>query len=387
VDKMNRERTVRLWTILALLHEHRFGLRSVQIAEKLGVSRATADRYLGILRAAGFPVLREHNNGDVRHRFNGKPLPPLQPTPLQAAALLLARNVLQPLEGTRLVTEIDNLLREVRKASRASTSNPEATGSAGANDGTALSIAARPHGKASIVSTLDAAIAKQKRARLRYRRATDEGREHRHEIDPVFFYLAGDDLYLAAYVHETKQAQRFKVARMIGAEYLKNKPAAPHPEITEETLFGRSVKAWGGKTHNVVVRLSAAVAPRAGEYPLVRDQHVGQSPDGKAIVRARVAGLVEAKQWVLGWGAAAEALHPAQLRKMVQKELRAASTQYDRARAGGAQNGRARGTSPAPPEAAAVESRTTEGQPARTSEVRALRKGRRERSHKAAHGR
>lgn len=331
---MDRERTLRLWTILALLHERQLGLRSVQIAEELGVSRQSVNRDLGLLRAAGFPILREPRNGDVRHRLNAKPLPPLQPTPMQVAALLLARTALEPLEGTRLVSEIDQLLRQATNAATASGPHPAATGNATATAGTTLSIAARPHGKTRVVAALDAAIAKRKRARLRYRPAASAGRERRHEIDPIFFYLSGDDLYLAAYVHETKRAQRFKVARMVEAEYLKDASASPHPEITEETLFGRSIKAWGGKTHTVVVRLSADVAWRAGEYPLARDQAIGPLPDGRAIVRARVAGLVEAKQWVLGWGAAAEVLHPVQLRKMVHKELRAASAHYDGPRGG-----------------------------------------------------
>src|SRR5690606_21426430 len=76
-------------------------------------SRATVYRDLEILVNAGAPIDRERVNGEVRWKLSGASIPPLTPTPLQVAALHLARTMMAPFAGTRLVLELDALLGRI----------------------------------------------------------------------------------------------------------------------------------------------------------------------------------------------------------------------------------------------------------------------------------
>jgi predicted DNA-binding transcriptional regulator YafY len=76
------------------------------------------------------------------------------------------------------------------------------------------------------------------------------------------------------------------------------------------------------------VRLSPKVARFSGEYPLVAGQSVTDDADGGCVVRARVAGVMEAMRWVLSWGQEAEALEPGELREAVAAEVQGAARRY-----------------------------------------------------------
>lgn len=302
------ERLIRQWQIVMLLSEHRLGLRSKQIAERLEISRPTVDRELAVIREAGVQLTSETRNGEKWHRFVSKPLPPLQPTVLQLAALQLARTSLGPLEGTRLVREIDALLCGKRIPPthlRLKTGTPTA----------------------DIVRTIDKAIEHQRRVRLTYTAASRKGETRQYEVDPIQLKLIDQALYLGAYDRASTEARRFKILRIREATFLDEK-ADLHPDLEERTLFGRAVKVWSGEPQQVVVVLKSDVAWLASEYPLISDQRVETQPDGSVQITAQVAGLVEAKQWVLGWGAAAQALSPPELRTAVMEELSAALQEY-----------------------------------------------------------
>ncbi len=64
------------------------------------------------------------------------------------------------------------------------------------------------------------------------------------------------------------------------------------------------------------------------QRPEVRERlwHPSQTledhPDGSLTLTLRVADTIEVKRWILGWGAGAEALEPARLRREVAAEAR-----------------------------------------------------------------
>ncbi|HEX9622576.1 MAG TPA: WYL domain-containing protein [Polyangiaceae bacterium] len=109
-----------LWDITKLLLWHRRGLRSVEIARMLGLSRPTVDRRLEGLRHAGFHVVQERDGGHVRHRLLAPADAALRPSELQWSALLLASSPGSPLAGSELGAELEGLLAPGR-ASRGPT--------------------------------------------------------------------------------------------------------------------------------------------------------------------------------------------------------------------------------------------------------------------------
>ena len=306
-----RDQLVRQWQIITLLSGHRRGLRSVQIAQELGTSRQSVDRDLRLLRNAGVQITTETVGGEKRHQFASKPLPPLQPTALQLAALQVARMSLKPLEGSRLLREIDALLGSApseRPATgvtvRSGLTNPE------------------------VVKVLDSAIEHKRRVRLKYAAASHAGEARSYEVDPISLRLVKQDLYFAAYDLASQSPHRFKVLRVREAIFLEEKADA-HPDLDEATLFGHGIKVWSGDVHHIVVALKSPVAHLAQEYPLATDQTIETQTDGTVRIQAQVAGLVEAKQWVLGWGSAAIAIEPLELRDAVKTELAKAISEYE----------------------------------------------------------
>jgi proteasome accessory factor B len=79
----------------------------------------------------------------------------------------------------------------------------------------------------------------------------------------------------------------------------------------------------------VTVRFSSAVARRVAETTWHASQRLEWHDDGSLTWRGRVAGTHEIRIWILGWGADAEVLAPAELRRSVAEELARATAAYE----------------------------------------------------------
>ena len=146
-------------------------------------------------------------------------------------------------------------------------------------------------------------------------------------VEPLLLSVAEGDPYLRAFCVDRDAERTYKIARIARAELTKE-ASTYKPARAPEKAFDDSVKAWTGPATVVKVKLDPNVAWRASEYRLVQNQHVAKQKDGTAIVEARVSGIVEAAQWVLAWGGAAEALEPTELREAVLIELQKAMGKY-----------------------------------------------------------
>lgn len=296
----------RVWRLVEVLQSRRTGMTATALARESGVSRSTVYRYLELLERAGAPIASQGVNGETRYSLSRDPLPALGPSSAGRLSLGLARELLAPLEGTEAVGDLDRLLARFRGPQ---TTQPK--------------IAARAskalHDPA-VARSVERALASRKKLGIVYRGA-------RREVDPAALRLAGRHAYLVAWDAEKNAWRTFKLARIEGAEVLAA-PIVPHPAFDEHVLFGRAVHVWHAAPVLVRVRLAPDVANIAREYPLIDDQRVARQPDGSAIVEARVAGIVEATRWVLGWGRAAEALAPPELRDAVESELSGALARY-----------------------------------------------------------
>lgn len=308
----------RQWELIVALGARRRGMTIQQLVDSLGISRSTIYRDLRDLSAIGVPISAERINGEVRHCLLGDPYPPLQPTPVQVAALHLARRMMDALAGTRLVSELDTLLRRVSPAHAAPGEHcPIEIGGLGGQ------ATASP---AAHVRTIDAAIADGKRIHFRYH-AVGKGAPELRRVDPVALRYNRGHLYLIAHDPARAGWRTFKLARLTDVALL-DEPAEPHPEYDESELFAYSASVWSGDPVDVAVRLAPRVARFAGEWPLSPGQCIEPQPDGAVVIRARVAGTVEAMRWVLRWGQDAEALEPLALREAVAAELGAALDRY-----------------------------------------------------------
>jgi predicted DNA-binding transcriptional regulator YafY len=312
VMKTSRRMLVRQWRLALALSATRFGLTIAQLKRETGQSRSTVYRDLEVLRDAGAPITSEIQNGEARHRFlRGAELPAMSLTTLQVTALHLARVELEPLAGTGLVSELDALLARLRPVERQQT----------------LRFPQQPAGRPKILKVMERAMHSHQRVRIEYRAASREGASSTVCVEPLLLSVADGDPYLRAFCVERNAERTYKVARIAHAE-LTEETSTYKPAQAPEEAFSDSVKAWTGPAASVKIKLDPSVAWRAPEYRLVPNQKIAKQKDGSAVVEARVSGIVEATQWVLAWGGAAEALEPAELREAVRVELEKALGKY-----------------------------------------------------------
>lgn len=88
-----------------------------------------------------------------------------------------------------------------------------------------------------------------------------------------------------------------------------------------------SIGIWSAPPIAIRLWVAATVLRLVREHPLPK-QDLCINSDGSAELTAVVAGDVEIRAWVLGYGAAVRVLEPAALRDAVASELRAAADAY-----------------------------------------------------------
>lgn len=316
----------RQWELVVALGSRRRGMTMQQLIEELGISRSTIYRDLRDLSAIGVPITAERINGEVRHGLLGDPYPPLLPSPMQVAALHMARRMMSPLAGTRLVQELDRLLRRFSPAD-----SPGGTCGVTPSRAHAIELAAElaadtPPAQPESVARIDQAVTRGKRIRFWYH-AVGKSAPSQRRVDPVALRYNRGHLYLIAHDPSRADWRTFKIARLSDVHIL-DEDADPHPDYDERALFAYSASVWTGAPVDVAVRLGARVARFVHEWPLSANQRIEPQLDDSIVIHARVAGTVEAMRWVLRWGGEAEALQPAALRQAVRDELGAALARY-----------------------------------------------------------
>lgn len=315
----------RRWRLLLKLQGARFGLSPSRLLElledeglnpKLVPSRATLYRDLDILEGSGFLVKEEGERGSEKryHLQAGVKVSPMPPTREQTLAMRLARRLLAPLEGTRILYELDALLPRSSPAAEEAEARPTFA-------------FPPPHrfGESALVRSVERAIEDKKRLTFMYEPKHGDCAER--TVDPLTFLVRDDHLYLAAFDLEREGIRTFKIARMRDACVL-DEAAAPHPDYDGKSVFKHAAKIWSGPLVEVVVRIQPGAARFASEWPLIPDQTLEPLADGAVLVRAEVHGVIEAMRWVLRWGQEAQVLSPPELRAAVVAELLGAIQAY-----------------------------------------------------------
>jgi predicted DNA-binding transcriptional regulator YafY len=302
----------RLMQLAVVLHETKRGLTVRQLMQRLECGKSTVHRDIKSLGEVGIRLDTERVVGEVRYSLAHWPIAAVAPTPLQLAALCLAREALDMFDGTEAVEQLEQLLAQWGRLPRQQ-----------------LTLKYQKRGKqsGSLVGTIDRAITKQQRLAISYQGERDSQFKQR-KVEPIELRASGEQLYLFAYDVERQDYRVFKAARMAKALVLAE-PSADHSRVDVDGRFSRAVKTWTANTPTpVVVRVSAQKARFVAEYPLITDQVVTALPDGSVQISAEVNGITEALNWVLSWGAHAEAVSPPELREQAAAELREAAAKY-----------------------------------------------------------
>jgi proteasome accessory factor B len=317
------DRAARYLRVVSILRDYPDGVTAQKVADLIGVSKRTAYRDLKALELdAELPIWSNEGKWGLDAQAF---LPPLALTLHEATMLFLAARVLakttdeQDPELVGALVKIAAIVPPVLREHITQTMD---------------AFASTPKNErfTRVFRVLAEAWAGRRVVEIDYDAAVyDPGRGPRHArvqpwaLEPSALTHA---LYLIGYDEGRKGRRTFKVERILSAS-LTPETFASDEAINEAREL---LRAWDvisdEPVADVVVRFSPAVAKRAAETRWHPSQEIEEQGDGSLLWRGKVAGLREIRIWILGWGAEAEVLEPAELRNEVAEQLRLAAARY-----------------------------------------------------------
>lgn len=318
------DRAARYLKIATVLHAHgEAGISAADLARQVGVSKRTIYRDLDAMDLdAGLTIWNDRGRfGLDADTF----LPPLALTLPEAMAFFLAARLLSKATD-ELDTEIIGAfvkLAQVLPAVLAEQLQETADAFADTPDDAAFT---------RVLRTLTAALAERRVVEIEYEggvydasKGIRRARVHPYAIEPSAQTRA---LYLIGYDEERGARRTFKVERIRAASLTPQTFPPQAPSVAAEMRA-----AWdviGDDTPvEVVVRFVPSVAARVAETRWHPSQVDEVEPDGALLWRARVAGLLEVRSWILSWGPDAEVLEPPELRTWIAGRHREAAARYE----------------------------------------------------------
>lgn len=317
----------RVFKILTLLENHRYGLSAAEISSKLAergieVSKRTVYRDLDALKVAGFPLDMKGKNDDQGTRWTLEKASSLSHHLILSSqelwGLYFARKLLSPLEKTpfyddlvttfekieeKLGTEAKNYLGELEE---------ELKFDAGPQLGVGIS--------SEIIDTVKAACGERQVLSVTYASAHSQT-TRRRKLGPYFLYFAKGSFYFVAEDLEAGIPKTFSVSRILEAELLDE--VFEKEMIQPSDYFSDSFGVFrGDDAKEVVLRFSGNIAPYIKERIWHKSQEVEDLEDGVIALSFNIALTPELIQWIVGFGKDCLVVQPEELKKeVVNKSL------------------------------------------------------------------
>jgi predicted DNA-binding transcriptional regulator YafY len=317
----------RQWHIIQTLIVARTGKSVADLANQLDCHPRTVYRDLEALEVAGFPVYTEKKSGTnywyiLDAAKQHIPVPFSQP---ELIALYLSRHLLQAGMDSVYADALDSLFRKVK------TTLAPRYGAYLEQIEESLALAPRPAKSTPpsdpLFEKISDAIVSRHKLEIHYF-TMSRRRRSRRLVAPYKLLFSEETFYLIAFCDQRQAVRTFALDRI---EDCTNTQIAFDPpdgdELAEmiETSFG----VFQGTPSRVKIHFNPSVAGYIEEKVWHHSQATERQPDGGLLFTAVVAGLEEIKHWVLRWGAEAEVIEPADLRRAVAEEVRRMQTRYD----------------------------------------------------------
>lgn len=320
-----RDRLARMTRLVSILQAHPQGIRTAEIAERVGMSVRTVYRDLrAIDEEIGVPVWAEAGRWgiDQEKAF----LPPLKLTQGEAMAVVLAARLM-----VRYADKYDpDLAAAFEKLEQGL---PPALAEHVERTLDVLSKAPRDERFSANVRLLTKAWAERRVVIIDYEPAHyDRGAAPRRAtVRPYLLEpsLQTHALYLIGFDEERAGLRTFKIERIRTAALTPRTFQPPDPAATTTALRAAWDIIADQEPVEVVLRFTPRVAARVLEATWHPTQSVATEVDGSLRWRATVSGTIEIRLWILAWGNDVEVLAPASLRADVASTLRSAVTRYE----------------------------------------------------------
>lgn len=310
----------RLITLIMLL-QRQPGQTARQLAQALGVSARTLQRYIVMLDEMGIPVYADRGPYGGYALVRGYRMPPLVFTPDEAVAVSLGASMLEQVWGRLYqasargaLAKLDNLLpdEQWREVAWARTS--------------LLVIGmnwADPGQAAPYLEALRNAIHERRRVRMRYR-GQQQREPVQRDFDPYVLAHSWGWQYCVGYCHLRRAVRSFRLDRICDLVVLDQTFAEAANFDLQEYV---KTDPWFQRTVRARLRFepeSALIALDQRAYW----ESCEEQPDGAMLVSFAAPDLETAASIVLRYGFPATIVEPTELRDLVRVCARALAAQY-----------------------------------------------------------
>ena len=299
-------------------------VKATLLARQFEMSVRTAYRDLDFLRDEWrVPVQFDRSRGTFYLTEPTALVAPIALSRGEVVALFFAEKVSQQYRGTPFESDLASASRKIQQLMPDEVSvSPETLDSV-----LSLDIGPTYASDATIFAELLSALRRRRCLLIRYR-SLNSGRTMDRSIRPYHVFNHRGDWYVAAWDERRAAIRDFALHRIRRATITTEAFEIPGDFDPRRYLGTAFAIEKGGRPVEVVIRFT----PRQARWIRERKWHstarVEGLLDGGCLLRLHVGGLGEVQRWVMQFGAEAEVLKPASLRKPVCAELATALVAY-----------------------------------------------------------
>jgi predicted DNA-binding transcriptional regulator YafY len=325
---------IRQWSLLRDLEASRH-LTIDEMASRTGVTTRTIRRDLEALQEAGFPLFDEVHDGKRHWTLEQRAFRRLDDTGFNLAelsALYFTRTLAECLAATPFQQDVrnafDKLAAALTPGMRQFLDRLPLAIQAKADPGVRAPTRAandRTGGKPDprVAQLLDATL-HHRRIEMRYH-SFSSNRDKAYAVEPQRLVFAQGGLYLLAFVPEYNELRTFSVDRILGLSLTEDRF---EPKPLSEDAFAHSLGVHQGTPELVEI----VFEPLMGRY--IRDriwhpsQQIEEGPDDRLTLRLTVSNDWALRSWILGFGALARVIAPAELAAQILEEVERTRSRY-----------------------------------------------------------
>jgi predicted DNA-binding transcriptional regulator YafY len=289
-----------------------------KLMRTLEVSRKTVVRDIAFMRdRLDLPIEFDLQIQAYRYTQPVNAFPTVHMTEGELLALLVAQRALQQYRGTPFHRQLEIAFEKLAGGLR------DRISFSPADELRAVSFKNIGLGKTDLAgfNALSAAVLRQEEVSFDYRKPGDAKKSLRR-VRPYHLANRENSWYLIGFDLERQGLRTFALPRIAGVVVSKQQFERP-ADFSPEKFFANALGVLGGVgDYRVVIRFAASVAERVRERDWHESQEMRDLPAGGLELKLRLGALMEVEQWILGWGAAAEVVAPAELRENVRQTVK-----------------------------------------------------------------
>jgi predicted DNA-binding transcriptional regulator YafY len=310
----------RLITLIMLL-QRQPNQTAAQLAQALGVSVRTIQRYITMLDEIGIPVYAERGSAGGYALVRGYKMPPLVFTPDEAVAVYLGASMLEQVWGELYqaaargaLAKLDNLLpdQQRREVAWART--------------TLLAIGMNwidPSHASPYLEVLRDAVHDRRRVRMRYR-GQKQPESVQRDVDPYTLVHSWGWQYCVGYCHLRQAIRSFRLDRICDLVML-DQTFAEGADFNLQVYVASD--PWFQRTMRARLRFGPESALIALDHRAYWER-CEEQPDGAVLVSFAAPDLEAAASIILRYGFPATIVEPTELRDLVRERASALAAQY-----------------------------------------------------------